>query len=183
MRWERLFADLEGQAEAAEQLARADEVADRVRQELARRTVADRLRAAIGVPIDVTLDGAGGLAGRVAQVGDGWMLLTRERGPDALVLLSAIRGLRGLVVAAVEPGTAGRMAARLSVAHALRLIARDRSPVTLLHRDHETLSGTIDRVGADYIDLVARPAERSRRVASSVSTTVPFEAIAAVLAG
>jgi len=63
----------------------------------------------------------------------------------------------------------------------LRGIARDRSAVRLLLRDGSALAGTVDRVGADFVELAAHPAgELRRRVEVRDVLVVPTAALAVV---
>ena len=57
MRWEALFADLEGQLAAEQRRERDDEVAERTRRERALVTLPARLAAAVGAPVRISLVG------------------------------------------------------------------------------------------------------------------------------
>ena len=57
MRWEGLFADLEGQLAAEQRRERDDEVAERTRRERALVTLASRLAAAVGDHVGLGLVG------------------------------------------------------------------------------------------------------------------------------
>lgn len=59
MRWQDLFADLEGQAGALEWAEIDAEVADRTRGEIAQVTLLNRIRAQVGQHIALTTSGAG----------------------------------------------------------------------------------------------------------------------------
>jgi hypothetical protein len=66
----------------------------------------------------------------------------------------------------------------------LRAIARDRTPVAVLLRDATTVAGTLDRVGADYIDVAEHAPQEPRRSGAVVrARTIPFAAVAAVRSG
>jgi hypothetical protein len=100
-----------------------------------------------------------------------WLLLSDERG-RALVPTASVVTVTGLGrQVAPEPGTVLR---RLGLGHVLRGLARDRAPVTL-HAGSSTLSGTIDRVGADHLDLALHAQGEVRRAAAvSGVATVAF---------
>ncbi len=166
MRWERLFDDVEGQLEAAARAELAGEVADRTRREVARLRLVDRLRASLGAELTLTVTGTGALTGRLERVGPDWLLLLPPSGPPALVVRDAVQAVAGLPRAAAEPGSEGPVLSRLDLGHALRAIARDRSPVSVLLRDGGQLDGTVDRVGADFIDVALHATGEPRRDAA-----------------
>ncbi|MFC8191326.1 hypothetical protein ACFUMH_06635 [Cellulomonas sp. NPDC057328] len=172
MRWERLFADLEGQlaAGAAEQ-GRWD-VADLVRAERAQVGLVDRLRAAVGARVRVRLaDGGEPLEGEVVDAGTDWLLLGVAGHRRAVVPLTALDVVSGLPVAVAPP--AGRVESRLGLAHVLRALARDRATVTVRTRGG-MLTGRVERVGADHVDVTPD-------AAGSGWSTVTFGALCAVV--
>jgi hypothetical protein len=184
MRWDRLFHDLEAQLAAAASGELAAEVEDRTRREVARLRLVDRLRPALGSRVELSVTGAGTLIGTLERVGPDWLLLDLDGQPEAVVVTAALRWVRDLPVDAVEPGSEGAVTSRLGLAHALRQIARDRSPVVVVLRDGVALSGTLDRVGADFVDLAEHAPGEVRRAREVVSrATVGFAAIALVRAG
>jgi hypothetical protein len=181
MRWERLFADLEAQLEAAAAAELEGEVAERTRGEAAALRLVDRARPAEGRPVRLTVTGYGELDGALVDVSAEWLLVARPGLGEALVPWPAVTSIFGLGPDSAVPGTEGRVAARLRVTTALRAIARDRSPVTLRLRDGSGLTGTIDRVGADFLDLAEHAADRPRRAdAVQRVCTLPFAALAVV---
>ncbi len=180
MRWERLFADLEAQLDAAEQAEFAAEVADRTRREAARIRLADRLRAARWQTVTAHVLGAGAVTGEILEVGPDWVLLTEPPAREALVPLGVLLGVTGLGVAAAAPGSEGLVAARLGLGAALRGVARDRSPVAVVLVDGSTLTGTVDRVGADFVEVAQHAAgepRRRSRVAGVRAVPVPALAV------
>jgi hypothetical protein len=187
MRWEGLFADLEGQAEALERAERAAEVETRARGEVGRLAILDRLRAALDTPLRLRLAGGADVTGVLRRVGPDWLLVDEGRTREVVVVTGAILGVTGLGRYSAVPGSAGVVESRLSLRHALRGIARDRSPVRLhLVSGRSPGSGvvvdaTIDRVGADFVEVAAHaPGEVRRRDEVRESELIPLGALAAV---
>lgn len=184
MRWEALFADLEGELAAGAAAELALEVADRTRREVAQLRLVDRLRPAVGYPVSVTLPGASVVAGRLADVGADWVLVAEHTGREALVPLGAVFGIAGLGRFSDPPDSEGVVASRRGLRHALRSLARSRAPTLVVLLDHSVLAGTIDRVGADYLELAVHPAgELRHRAAVREVRTIPVGAIAVVRSG
>jgi hypothetical protein len=180
VRWEQLFADLEGQLDAAEQHELVAEVADRTRREAALIRLVDRLLAADRVELRLRVQGAGVLRGVVDSIGADWLLLATGSGPPTLVRLAAVTSVVGLGPGAVGAG-AGRLIGRLGLGSALRAVARDRARVTASLVDGTTLTGVLERVGADYVELAEQQEARTARArATEVVHVVPFAALAAI---
>ncbi len=179
MRWQDLFADLEGQAGALEWAEIDAEVADRTRGEIAQVTLLNRIRAQVGQHIALTTSGAGSLSGPLLQVGANWLLLNA---PDEVVVPgSAIITVSNLPTTATGPAGVGRVTGRLPMTAALRAIAIDRCAVTVLTRAGDKVTGTPDRVGADFVDLAVHElGEAPRRSTVRGRVTVSFDAIGAV---
>lgn len=162
MRWQQLFADLQAQYEEQEAAGERAESASRSRAEIGGLRLADRLRGAQGHPVDVQCGGAGGVAGVLAGVGPDWLLLEEPHGRQSLVALAAVRAVGGLV-RATAVAEQGAVRARLDLRRALRGLARDRSAVQVVLDDGGVLTGTLDRVGADYVEIAEHPLDRARR--------------------
>jgi hypothetical protein len=181
MRWDGLFADLEAQAEALANAERAAEVDERTRGEVGALGVLDRARGAIGADLRLRLDGAHTVTGRLVRVGADWLLLDEGSGREALVAVAGVIGVRGLSRLSGAPGSAGAVESRLGLRQALRGVARDRSPVRLLLRDGTTVEATIDRVGADFVEVAGHaPGEARRRQDVREVELVPLSALVAV---
>jgi hypothetical protein len=181
VRWDNLFDDLEAQLDQLAEAELAGEVADRSRIEVSKFALVDRLRPALGQSLSVTVPRAPVLVGTLTGVGSSWLLIAESRGPEVLVPLAAATSIAGLVSVSAVPGSAGRVAERLTLAHALRGIARDRSGVAVGLLDGIGLTGTIDRVGADFFEIAEHAVDEARRRGNVAGVrTVPIAAIALI---
>ncbi|MCC9146448.1 MULTISPECIES: hypothetical protein [unclassified Arthrobacter] len=180
MRWDALFRDMEAQMAAAAGVAVEGEIAERVRIELRGISLQDRLRSQCGKHLVVDLGTAGLLQGILRHVGEGWLVLERDRGA-ALAVLAHVVSIKGMDRFASQPAET----VRLGVASALRGIARDRSAVVVRSvgsAAERALHGTIDRVGNDFLELAALPSDQPRRPANVTAAYVlPMATVAAVL--
>ena len=182
MRWRRLFDDLEAQVDAALEAELEGEVAERARREAALVRLRDRLGAALGATVTVHLPGAGQVQGVLADCGVDWLLLEQGSG-EVLVALSAVLGVTGVGAAAAAPDDSA-VGVRLDLRWALRGLARSRTAVRLVLLDGSVVPGTLDRVGADHVDLAEHGRDELRR-ASAVRQVrlVPIAALVAVRSG
>ncbi|MEP7764120.1 hypothetical protein [Sanguibacter sp. 25GB23B1] len=181
MRWEMLFADLAGQLTVVEALELDSAVADLTRAETATISLEDRIRAAVGRPLQLLLVGGLDLHGELRETSSEWLLLVAA-GREVLVPLSAVESLRGLGVrAAPGPGSpgAGRPSSVLSLGHALRGIARDRT-VVRVRTPHREYVGRINRVGRDHLDVVGVPLDGRGGAGPGDVVVVAFASIAHV---
>lgn len=180
-RWERLFVDLTSEFDEADALVRADEVSDRTRRENAQLRLVDRLRAAQGSTITAVVASAGPITGTIRGVGPDWLLLAAPLTSEALIPHQAISSVTGMPWLSAVPGSEGEVAAKLDFRFALRRLARDRAFVRLTNVDSLQLAGTIDRVGADFLELAEHAAGDPRRTRSVVGVrAIPLAAIAVV---
>ncbi|MBW3086799.1 hypothetical protein KEM60_03028 [Austwickia sp. TVS 96-490-7B] len=160
MRWDRLFEDLDAQWDADQQRQRHAEVADRTRRERALITLTDRL-AAQQDPIEILLRSGRRLTGRLADLGSDFVVIAD--GPRRrLIPTSAIVQYDGLTGQAAGPKQV-RAIRRYTWGYALRALARDRATIMIDDAAGRTLTGTIDAVGADFVDIVEHPADVSGR--------------------
>ncbi|WP_456845986.1 hypothetical protein [Cellulomonas sp. P5_C6] len=150
MRWEALFADMEAQL-AAGRLAdvRAD-VAELARAERASVGLDARVLSSVGRPVRVLVVGGDTVEGDLVDATTEWLLVATSPVRRALVPLGAVAAVDGLAEHAA-PAT-GAVGARLRLGHALRALARDRVVVRVDAGGAE-LTGRIERVGADHLDL------------------------------
>jgi hypothetical protein len=181
MRWAELFTDLEARAEALDRLERAGEIADRTRAELADLATSDRLAAALGRVLRVRAAGGARASGRLHRCGPGWLLLDIGEGAEVVVALDAAVSIGGLDRRALSPTTRGSVASRLGIRHVLRALTVDRSAVRIHLVDGSTISGTVDRVGADFLDVAEHDAGQPRRSSEVRGVElVPLDAIAMI---
>jgi hypothetical protein len=157
VRWEQLFDDLEGQVEAAEAADLDSELRDRARAERARLRTVDRLRGSVGRPLDVRLRNSERERGTLRRVGSDWLLVETAPGREALIPLAVVIAVGGLSNRSAEPGSEGPVLARLDLRHALRALTRDRSRVGLVLDRDVLLSGFLERIGADHLELADVP--------------------------
>ena len=167
MRWDALFADLEARWDAEGRAERDAEVADRTRREHASIELLTRLAGHQG-EVRVRVAAGVDLEGLVLDVGKDWVLLEIPlRRRQALIPMSAVRAIEGLGRRSVS----ARTARRFGWGYAVRALARDRAVVQITDLDGTVVTGTIDIVGADYLELAAHPVDEARRSAA-VRTTV-----------
>lgn len=179
MRWQQLFADLGAQFDEAETAAERAESASRARIEAGAVRLAERVAAAVGQPLVLRCRGAGQVSGVLADTGVDW-LLVEETGREVLVAGAAVLSVAGLGrQTAVRAESAVR--SRLDLRWAVRALARDRSAVQIVLEDGGVLVGTVDRVGADFLELAVHPADEPRRPAAvRAVVAVPLEALSVV---
>lgn len=157
MRWDLLFADVEAQLEAQERRDLEAEAAGLRRAELARISLAERLAPREGQRLSLRLRDGSDQTGTCVRSASEWVVLVD--GPaQVLVPLAAVTWVLGLSAASGPPAPT----VRLPLGHALRALARDRAGVRV-RVDGGELTGTLDRVGADHMDLAMHPAGQARR--------------------
>jgi len=195
MRWDRLFEDLEGQLASEWEAERAALDAESERLRISRLDIRSRLRMLCSAEAAATLmlTGLGRLPLRLVALGADWVAASDVPAEGArtartirIIPLHAIHGIRidhGMLLASLDDRgeQAGALRERMTLGFVLRDIARRRVPVRIGTVDGEDLHGTIDRAGADHLDLAEHDPGQAR-LAGSVSgfRIVPFDAVAAV---
>jgi hypothetical protein len=159
MRWTYLFDDLDSQLVSLIDAERDGEVAERTRIEAGRLTLLDRLRGATGHAISLRCSGVGPCNGRLSRVGRDWLLVVESTGAETLVPLHSVLGVGGLG----RHSSAPVGALELGLRSVLRGIVRDRAPVRLILGDGTPVDGTLDRVGADFVEVAEHPIGEPRR--------------------
>ena len=124
------------------------EVDDRVRAERAGVELGQRVVAARGERLTVTLTDGQMLSGELLDASMTWMLLG-EGQHRMVVPMHAVASFAGLPGRLQSPTTVER---RLTIGHVLRALARDRARVAV-DSAGGTVTGVIGVVGADYVEV------------------------------
>jgi len=174
VRWDRLFDDLEAQLRLEEVRDRDAETADRTRHERSQLDLQARLVSNVGTAhLGLRLPTAM-VTGRLVDVGPDWLLL-EHHDRATVVSLAAVRSMTGLQPGARTPSVVAR---RFGLGAALRVVSRDRAVVELVDLEGTAVTGTIDVVGADHLQLAQHAADASRRKSNIVGRLlVPFWAL------
>lgn len=163
MRWDRLFADLEGQAADIE-LEERDALVSEIRDG---EWAATPWRDLVGGRVVLQVAGLGRVEGAARLVNETIVHLTSARA-EHVVATAAV-----LEVTASEgraPATTA-VTSRLGWAHLLRAARNDGDRAILTRTDGAVVDGTVEVVGRDFV-TVRTGAERTR--------VVPFAALAAL---
>lgn len=190
VRWDRFFDDLEDQLASEWEAERAalDTEAERLR--LSRLELRDRLAALAAeptAPVSWELADGTTLSAEVAGVGADWVGL-EGHGGITLVPFAAIIGVRMLQpdllrTARARITAAGALSQRLTFGFVIRDLVRRRASVSIQLSSGRLMTGTVDRAGADHLDLAVHDAGAPRRADQVTGyRIVPFGAIAWVRA-
>lgn len=191
MRFDRLFDDLEGQLDHELGAEAVDLEAEEERLRLGRMSVRDRLRALAerqADPVRIVLRGGDTISLQVASVGRDWVSGRLDLGErrDALLPIASVASLvlgRRQLPSSVptgEPDGDRSLSAKLTLSFVLRDLCRRRRTVDL-RCDGFQVTGTIDRVGRDHLDLAVHAVGEPRRERSVAQwRIVPFEQLVLV---
>lgn len=182
MRWDALFNDMEAQFAEGDTLSMEAEISERARAEAAGMGVADRLRGSVGTLVKVHLESGAVFEGTLTYAGADAFVLNDKR-HQVMIPHGAVSRYAGLGRFSV--GEPSIVRSRIGLSNALRALARDRSELTVALRGGDMrdsgVTGVIDRVGLDYIDLAGiRPGEARRALHVGQVSTIPFSALAAI---
>jgi hypothetical protein len=174
MSWEEsmfaVFDDLEQQAAGLQLVERDAEVADLTVAEYCRVSLGARLHASVGQELRLRLVGGHLVSGRLARVGEDWLLLV-DRAAEWIVRHRGIATLGGLSARAHSEET-WSVVDRLSLRAVLRRLSSVSEPCLVHFLDDHRVEGRVGRVGLDFFELyVGTGPDRSLQVVpvSSVS--------------
>ncbi len=163
MRWDRLFADLEGQAEDAALQDRDALVAELSDEQWGSTS----WRSLAGGHVELDVLGAGGIAGEVVLVNETLLHLTTAS-MDHVVAARAVLALRSASRRA-DPVT--QVTARLDWRQVLRRARQDGDELRAVRTDGIVVEGQVDVVGQDFVTVLTGAARR---------TLLPLTALAVV---
>ena len=176
MRWERLFADLDDRFEELADEQMLAELAERTRAAAGAIRLTARLAGALGRGLRVSTTAGATLGGTLRGVGPDWVLLQEAPGREVVIALSQVSTVQGLTAGTGTAPTG--VGLRLDLRHVLRTVARDRAPVAVLlpgpsgsGPSGTEITGTLDRVGADFVELAVHAPWEPRR-ATDVRTVL-----------
>lgn len=180
MRWDGLFADLQAQWEHEAQAQTLAEAAELTRGEWAALPLVARLRGARGRTLRLLLRHGLRVELTVQAVGQDWIGGRTPGGDSVLVRLAAVTAVEGPLAAAVVEESSGPGASGATLTSVLRRVARSRAAVEVVGTDGGVVvEGTVDRVGADHMDVARHARDDARRAAAVRGVlVVPMEAVA-----
>lgn len=161
MRWDRLFAELEGEAVRLAKIE-TETVAAELGDETWGRT---SWRQLLGGQVELEVRGAGRVSGEVASVND---VLIRLRGGtgDRLV---ATRGVLEVIDSQHRSEPPGRVEAALGWPSALRRLRDAGEQVRITGDDGRVVTGRIDAVGQDFVRVTVASGRRRVMVLDAVA--------------
>ncbi|MFC4140259.1 MULTISPECIES: hypothetical protein [unclassified Microbacterium] len=185
MEWDHLFDDLEGQLASEWEAERAALDAESERLRISKLTLHDRLRALCAQASVVVLDLGDDhrLHATMRTMGADWIAVTAQDDPRPLIVpvpaVAEVGTDHGSLLGSLDE-TAGLtpLRARMDLGFVLRDLARRRAPVTLSLHDGRLRRGTLDRAGADHLDIALHDAGEPRRTSTVQGfRVVPFSSL------
>lgn len=191
MRWDGFFADLEDQFSSEWEAERSSVDSETERLRVSRLALRERLAVLVGSrggarhPSFDLVDGTT-LAAEVTIVGADWVALDTDdsRTGTALVPIGSLVSI-GMpardLERSVRPARASGsdLSSRMTFGFVMRDLGRRRSGIAVNLVHGRSLTGTIDRAGADHLDLALHDPGAPRRTAEVLGhRAIPFPAIA-----
>ena len=155
MSWEEsmfaVFDDLEQQAEGLQLVERDAEVADLTQAEYSRLSLASRLHASLGRDVRVRLLGGHVVAGRLARLGEDWLLVV-DGASEWVVRHEGVAAVSGLSTRAHSEDT-WPVIDRLTLRAVLRRLSMAQDTCVVHFCDDQRVEGRVGRVGQDFFEL------------------------------
>lgn len=186
MLWDAFFDDLEEQFASERDAERAALHAEGERLRLSRVALRDRLVlfADLDAEVSIDLSDRSTHRGRIAGVGADWVGVapTGARARGLVVPVSSIEGIAvpgaDLACSARRTAPAPGVGGRVTFGFVVRDVARRRAGVEIQLTRGRGLAGTIDRAGADHLDIALHELGTPRRAdVITAHRIVPFAAI------
>ncbi|MFE6734135.1 hypothetical protein [Microbacterium sp. NPDC057650] len=185
MEWDHLFDDLEGQLASEWEAERAALDAESERLRISRLDLHDRLRALCSQASVVALGLGDGerLHATARTMGADWIAVTPQNDArPTIVPISAITAVdtdHGSLLGSLDASAPlAPLRARMTLGFVLRDLAQRRVPVSLALRDGGLRHGTIDRAGADHLDIALHDLGEPRRTSAVHGfRIVPFSSL------
>ncbi len=192
MRWDHLFDDLSAQLEHELLTEQADLEQEEERLRLGRlplreRLVALRRSAESDQVLAIRLVTGERVRLRLVTIGRDWLAGSVEAPPRAVQMAVPFTAVDALLLTPAQATTslipvaeASELGARLGLSFLLRDLCRRRAAVALRTRGGE-VTGTIDRVGRDHLDLAEHDRDEPRRAAAvEVVRVIPLDQLVSV---
>lgn len=179
-----VFEDLQARWSAAWDDERRAVAAEADRLRIAHLDLRSRIvaLAADAAPVSIVTADGGTHRGSVYGVGADWLALVISGVETALVPLHAILAIDAdehALRRSVDVVPEDDLGARRTFGFLCRDLARRRSPVRLTDTSGRTMAGTIDRAGADHLDLAIHDRDTPRRSADLRAVRiVPLQVVA-----
>ncbi|MBB5618565.1 hypothetical protein [Microcella frigidaquae] len=192
MRWDHLFDDLSAQLEHELRTEQADLEQEEERLRLGRlplreRLVALRRSAEAEQVLTIRLVTGERVRLRLVTIGRDWFAGSVEAPPRAVQMAVPLAAVDALLLSPAQATTslipvaeASELGARLGLSFLLRDLCRRRASVALRTRGGQ-VTGTIDRVGRDHLDLAEHDRDEPRRAtAVEAVRVIPLDQLVSV---
>lgn len=190
VQWDRLFEDLEGQLASEWEAERAALDAESERLRIAKLDLRARMRGLVhrGAAVTVELSDGERRTVTVETMGADWIGARPSDSPALLLIrlpaLISVEMDHGMLLESLEDQSGPTLRERMTFGFVLRDLARRRIPVRIAQVGGGVLHGTIDRAGADHLDLAIHdPGEPRRADAVRAFRVIPFDGVIWASAG
>ena len=179
-RLEHVFEELEAEFDAGLRWEAEQEAAAAIRAEAGEVALWEHLSRRVGGEVSLRVGGLR-LDGVLLASYPDFVALRSADGRQHMVGLGPAVSVRVAAEAHLAPVAGGKVAGRYELRLALRELARRREPVLVTLLDHGVVTGTIELVGRDYLELAEHGlGDVPRRATVTGHRLIPLAAVAAV---